>query len=155
MTVIVLLAAITGIAWNHRLLRDAYTGKYAIAKTPPEISTTTGAEMMPVGLMQVKDLFDRKEAVFVDARENSVFSQAHIANALSLPLANVDSALPMFQQKVPYSSILILYCSGYGCHDSKDLGKKLQTKGYQQILIFEGGFPEWQSAGFPIEGADL
>jgi rhodanese-related sulfurtransferase len=154
MTLIVLLATVAGIIWNHRLLADIYSGKYAAAETSPEVSTAPGTTMVPAGLMQVKDLFDRKEAVFVDARESSTFSLGHIAQAASLPLADLDSSLPGFQKKVPYNSTLVLYCSGYGCHDSKDLGEKLLKKGYQQILIFEGGYPEWKDAGFPIEGAN-
>ncbi len=154
MTLIALLAVVTGIIWNHRLLVDVYSGKYAVAETPPEISAATATTMAPAGLVQVKDLFDRKEAIFVDARESSVFSLGHIAEAASLPLADLDSSLQGFQKKVPYDSTLVLYCSGYGCHDSRDLGEKLLKKGYRQILIFEGGYPEWKDAGFPIEGAN-
>jgi len=57
-----------------------------------------------------------------------------------------------FQGKVPLESILVIYCNGFGCHDSTVLGEKLLDKGYTQILVFEGGFPEWKDAGLPTEG---
>jgi len=154
MILIILLAIAIGIAWNFRLLRNAYTGKPSAASVSPNVSAAPAAELIPAGLAQVKELYDKKEAVFVDARESSVYSGGHIRGATSLPLAELDSALPGFIGKVPYETNLVIYCSGYGCHDSKDLGNKLIQKGYRQILIFEGGYPEWKDAGFPIGGAN-
>jgi rhodanese-related sulfurtransferase len=153
MTLIVLLAVAIGITWNFRLLRAAYTGKLT-ATTPAPVISATPTVLIPAGLAQVKELYDKKEAVFVDARESSVYSQGHIKGATSLPLGTLDSALQGFTGKVPYKTDLVIYCNGYGCHDSKDLGNKLLQKGYRQILIFEGGYPEWKDAGFPIEGAN-
>jgi rhodanese-related sulfurtransferase len=154
MTLIILLAIAIGITWNFRLLRDAYTGKTSATTAAPIVSATPTAVLIPAGLAQVKELYEKKEAVFVDARESSVYSQGHIRGATSLPLAELDAALPGFTDKVPYETSLVIYCNGYGCHDSKDLGNKLIQKGYRQILIFEGGYPEWKDAGFPIEGAN-
>jgi rhodanese-related sulfurtransferase len=153
MTVIVLIAVTIGIIWNYHLLRELSSGKLSAPNPPPALSTTQKATLIPAGLMQVKELFDNKEAVFIDAREASVFSLGHIKGATSLPLATSDASLPGFMEKVPYETNLVIYCNGYGCHDSKNLGEKLLQKGYRQILIFEGGYPEWKDAGYPIEGA--
>lgn len=153
MTVIVLLAVMIGIIWNYRLLRDVSTGRLMKATQVPVISAAPTVTLIPAGLVQVKELFDNKEAVFVDARESSIFSQGHIHGALSIPLADLEVALPVFMKQVPFEKSLVIYCGGYGCHDSKNLGENLLQKGYRQVLIFEGGYPEWKDAGFPIAGA--
>lgn len=153
MTVIVLLAVTIGIIWNYRLLREISSGRLATESSPPEISAAPIASLIPAGLAQVKELFDTKDAVFIDARESSVFQQSHIKGATSFPLANLETTLPDFLKKVPYETNLVIYCNGYGCHDSKDLGQKLLKLGYRQIFIFEGGYPEWKDAGYPLEGA--
>lgn len=153
MTVIVLLAVTIGIIWNYRLLREISSGKPAVVTSPPEISAAPAAALIPAGLAQVKELFDSRNAVFIDAREDSVFQQGHIQGATSFPLAALETTLPVFLKKVPYTANLVIYCSGYGCNDSKVLGKKLLQSGYRQIFIFEGGYPEWKDAGFPVEGA--
>lgn len=152
MAVIVLIAAVVGIIWNHRMLLDVYSGKPAEAKSGPTVSREPVHTLVPTGLAQVKDLFERKDAVFVDAREGSVFSQGHIKGAFSFPVGEFEAKLVEFQKKVRLDSILVIYCSGFGCHDSKILGEKLQKKGYNQILLFEGGFPEWKDSGLPTEG---
>jgi rhodanese-related sulfurtransferase len=103
--------------------------------------------------MQVQELFERKEAVFVDAREGSVYSAGHIKGAVSLPVGEFESRLKTFRSTAPLDSQLVIYCSGYGCHDSKSLGERLLADGYRRILLYEGGYPEWKAAGLPIEGA--
>ncbi|MRR57257.1 MAG: rhodanese-like domain-containing protein [Deltaproteobacteria bacterium] len=152
MAVIVLIAAVVGIIWNHRLLLDVYTGKPAEAKSAPAVSREPVHTLVPAGLEQVKDLFARNEAVFVDAREASVFSNGHVKGAFSFPVGEFDAKLAEFRGKVAKDAILVIYCNGFGCHDSKLLGEKLVERGYNQILLFEGGFPEWKDAGLPTEG---
>jgi len=46
---------------------------------------------------------------------------------------------------------LMLYCSGFGCPDSFDLGERLLAEGYLDVRVYEGGFPEWRDAGLPVE----
>lgn len=153
MSVIVLVAVIVGIIWNHRMLLDVYSGKVAESGAASTSSREPAAALLPAGLMQVRELFEGKEAVFIDAREGGVFRQGHIKGAVSLPVGELDARLPDFHAKVPLDATLVIYCSGFGCHDSRTVGQKLLQSGYKQILIFEGGFPEWKDAGLPVEGS--
>jgi rhodanese-related sulfurtransferase len=153
MATIVMVAVVVGLAWNFTLLRDAGTGNLSASKPQPVITATDGKSMTPAPLVQVRELFERKEAVFVDAREGSVFSAGHIKGAVSLPVGEFVSRLKAFRAAAPLESLLVIYCSGYGCHDSKSLGEKLMADGYRSILIYEGGYPEWKDAGLPVEGA--
>jgi len=152
MSVIVLIAVIVGIIWNHRMLLDVYSGK-AVESGTVSPSREPAAALLPAGLMQVRELFEGQEAVFIDAREGGVFRQGHIKGAVSLPVGELDARLPDFHAKVPLDATLVIYCSGFGCHDSRTVGQKLLQSGYKQILIFEGGFPEWKDAGLPVEGS--
>jgi rhodanese-related sulfurtransferase len=45
---------------------------------------------------------------------------------------------------------LVIYCNGYGCPDSFDLGLRLIEAGYRDVRVFEGGLPEWRDAGLPV-----
>lgn len=154
MTTILLVAALIGIAWNHRLLRDVFRGQGITtpqALTPaPESSTTAPAMVLPLGLMQVKELFDSKEALIIDARDGDTYRKGHIRDALSLPLVEAERLLPIFAAKTPKERLIVVYCGGYDCHDSKTLGENLLATGFTQVFIFEGGFPEWRDAGYPV-----
>jgi len=62
----------------------------------------------------------------------------------------VEAYLPDFLSAVSRSRPLLLYCSGFGCTDSFDLGQRLMAEGYQTVYVFEDGFPAWEAAGLPI-----
>jgi len=148
---IVLVAAAAGGVWNSALLYNAWTGKSA-AVAPASGKAVPGAGMpLPAGLMQVKDFFDYKEAVFVDARDSATFAQGHIKGAISLPVGELEKKFAAFRTAVPADALLVVYCNGYDCHDSMELGKKLMASGYRNVFVFEGGFPEWKDAGYPVE----
>jgi rhodanese-related sulfurtransferase len=145
---IVIVSASIGAIWNRSLLISAWRGETAgQAQAAP-----TGEELpMPLGLMQVKEMYDAKQAVIVDARSAASFAEGHIAGAISLPLeaARKNPARPI-NVKLAGDATIIAYCNGFSCHDSMDLGKILMHAGYATVYVFEGGFPEWRDAGYPV-----
>jgi rhodanese-related sulfurtransferase len=145
---IVVVSSCIGLVWNRSLLTSAWRGESAgQAQAAPR-----GEEVpMPVGLVQVKEMFDAKQAVIIDARSSANFSEGHLAGAITLPLeeARKNPAQPL-KSKLPADATLIVYCNGFSCHDSMDLGKILMHAGYASVFVFEGGFPEWRDAGYPV-----
>jgi len=151
MALIVLAAAAIGIAWNRRLLYNAWTGRApAAGQSAPATSPQSGIPL-PIGLMQVREVYERKEALFVDARDAGTFAAGHIRGAVSIPVGYSDVRLPVFAASVPTATTLVVYCNGFGCRDSRDLGAKLLKAGYSKVYVFEGGWPEWRDAGLPAE----
>jgi rhodanese-related sulfurtransferase len=148
---ITLLAVIVGLTINHRLLRNAWYGSSSAAAAPAAM-TTTEQLPLPAGLLQVKELHAQQQAIFIDARDPYTFAEGHISGALSLPLGDADTGIVGFMAKTPFTTTIVVYCNGYGCHDSMDLADKLLRAGYQQVFVFEGGFPEWRDAGLPVSG---
>ena len=149
MLLILLVAAAIGGAWNRKLLLQAWKGE-APAMSKGGMGNRADIPL-PLGLMQVKELYDRKEAVIVDARDSETFDAGHIAGARSLTLGEFDDMLPRFISDVPPTAMIIVYCNGYGCHDSSELGARLLRAGYRSVFVFEGGYPEWRDANYPME----
>lgn len=144
---IVMVSATAGIAWNRTLLSGAWRGELTSqAETAPKAEELP----MPIGLVQVKEMHDARQAVVVDARSAASFAQGHLAGAISLPLeeARKKSTNPLKAQ-VAANATVIVYCNGFSCHDSMDLGKLLMHAGYSSVYVYEGGFPEWRDAGYP------
>ncbi|MBT1074910.1 rhodanese-like domain-containing protein [Geobacter grbiciae] len=160
MAAIVLIAAVIGIAWNHRLLLNVFRGEGVQAQQTPAAPTgaptaaPAAAAALPLGLMQVKELFDTGEAIIIDARDPETYRKGHIKGAISLPVGEADGLIPPFADRTPKDKLLVVYCGGYDCHDSKLLGEKLLAAGFTQVFIYEGGFPEWQDAGHPVTKGD-
>jgi rhodanese-related sulfurtransferase len=87
----------------------------------------------------------------IDARIPELYAEGHLPGAVSLPYAEVDGLLDSFKARVAKDESMIIYCSGYGCPDSFDLSLLLLAEGYQDVGVFEGGYPQWRDAGKPIE----
>ena len=56
------------------------------------------------------------------------------------------------KNEITKKDVYVIYCSGEGCSLSEDLGFYLYDElSFSQILIYEGGIPEWTSNNLPIE----
>ena len=141
---LVCLGVSIGLMFNYQLVKNAFEGEL-VAK--PVVESTEPLPV-PVSLTDVREL--SANAVVVDARISELYADGHLPSAVSLPLDEVDRHLSAFKAMYPGRS-LILYCSGYGCPDSYDLGLILIDNGYHDVMVYEGGFPEWRDAGLPIE----
>jgi rhodanese-related sulfurtransferase len=98
-----------------------------------------------------KVIFDRGDAIFIDARSEESFLMGHIAGAASLPIGKFAEKMPMLLDRYEPSTLMITYCSGRTCDDSHKLAQLLATIGYLNVRIFIDGYPAWEEKGFPSE----
>lgn len=135
-----------GLMVNHRLVLAASSGRVA---APVKVVESQQAHLpQPALLAEVRDLVG-SGALPVDARDATLYAEAHLPGALSLPLGEVETLLPQFRQRAA-ARTLVVYCNGYGCPDSFDLGVRLLAEGFADVRVFEGGLPEWRDAGLPV-----
>lgn len=143
------LGVLAGLAVNHRTVLDAFAGK--LAAPAPAAAAEERRLPQPVLLAESRELAGTG-ALLVDARDGALYADGHLPGARSLPFGEAEALLPEFRAQVAADRTLVLYCSGYGCPDSFDLGLLLLAEGYRDVRVFEGGFPEWRDAGLPVEG---
>ncbi len=160
--VLCVFAAAVGVSLNFQLIFKAFSGGNVVIQKVPVVEDTTittehndviTALPFPV-LLEDLELLLESGALFVDARSRTSYLDGHLDGAISLPFATVAQGLTQFKQQVSLSRTLIVYCSGYGCLDSFDLGVVLLEAGYAEVLVYEGGVPEWQAAGRPMQGVE-
>ena len=105
---------------------------------------------IPMNLSRAKQFFDKKAAMFIDARDPDEYAAGRIPGAVNLPseaitdperLENLDSR----------GRPVIVYCGGGTCEVSTNLAFALMQAGKKEVLVFMGGYPEWEAAGFPVE----
>lgn len=154
------LAVAVGLSLNFKIVFNAFSGKavstagVVAGNDQPQAGTSQepAALPVPVALDELDDLL-ADGAVLVDARNSVAFAAGHLPGAVSLPLGDFSQLRAGFTAKIPLTTTLITYCSGFGCPDSFDLGVLLLAAGYQDVLVYEGGVPEWRDAGRSLEGA--
>ncbi len=102
---------------------------------------------------QAKLLFDRG-VLFLDARRSSVYREGHIRGARSLSVWEADldgKLLALSQEGRDLASPLVAYCSGGDCEDSHQLAERLWSIGFNDVLVYRDGFPDWEKRGWPVE----
>ena len=104
--------------------------------------------LLAITLDQALELY-QKGTVFVDAREPEYYEEGHIKGAWNFPFfLELVFKLDSLQGK---DAPLVIYCSGDECGSSEDLAYELQAEGFSNLLVFKGGWTEWNSSGHPIE----
>jgi len=156
--VLVAFGALFGLTINHQLVLDAFAGRLVSQRPVVDAEQELQQEAplalpMPVLLEEVRQLV-ADGGLIVDARNPELFAAGHIEGAVSLPLADIDDVLSDFISRIDKDRVIVTYCSGFGCPDSFDLGMRLIEEGYNDVRVFEGGYPEWRDAGFAVAGED-
>ena len=141
--VLVLVAASAGLSLNYTMVMKAFTGRNVVIVPQASKSTTAAQFPLPVDYEEIDKLLIDGH-LLVDARDPNLFADSHLPGAVSFPLGEVDLLLVEFSAKFPRETPLIIYCNGFGCPDSFDLGVRLLAEGYQLVQVYEGGFPEWR-----------
>ena len=98
-----------------------------------------------------KYIFDKDEAVFVDARSQNDYDNGHIPGAVSFPVGRFEERVESFLNRYPAEQPIVTYCSGRACEDSHNLAQFLSDVGFTNIRVFIDGLPGWKAEGYPIE----
>jgi rhodanese-related sulfurtransferase len=91
---------------------------------------------------------------FLDARRTAVYAEGHIAGARSFPIweSSVEAAIKgLFDEGYDVNAPLVIYCSGGDCEDSHMLAERLHSFGFNNCLVYTGGFPDWEKRGLRTE----
>ncbi|MCC6158332.1 MAG: rhodanese-like domain-containing protein [Deltaproteobacteria bacterium] len=119
-----------------------------VAQSAPEDAPGLGN----LDLAGAKKAFDAG-AVFIDARSEHEFTAGHIAGAHHLYYADFEAKGTELLAKLPFDKTIVTYCSGEDCNASDILARHLLDFGFERVRVFFGGWPAWQAAGYPAEGA--
>jgi rhodanese-related sulfurtransferase len=85
-------------------------------------------------------------ALVLDARRMKDYELGHIAGARAFPVweSDIDARVTALVGEGRDGSIpLVLYCSGGDCEDSHMLAQKLFGAGFNNLLVYRDGWPDW------------
>ena len=86
----------------------------------------------------------------VDVRPSEEFAAGHVPGAINLPLKQLESRL----NQLPSDQEIVAYCRGPYCVLAFEAVARLREKGFKARRL-EDGFPEWKSAGLPVEKTSI
>jgi rhodanese-related sulfurtransferase/DNA-binding transcriptional ArsR family regulator len=97
----------------------------------------------------IHELLEKLEAgkvTVLDVRPETEYKQGHIANAISIPIAELSKRL----KELPKKGEIIAYCRGPFCVYADEAVALLTKAGYKASRM-EEGFPDWKLRELPIE----
>jgi len=105
-----------------------------------------------ISLAEMKRLFDQGSVIILDARDASEYEQGHIPGAINIPYDRIPEYFDVLTSQVPMDAHVVVYCRSLTCDFSDQLATELKIIGYKNISVFSGGWDQWTTAGYPIEG---
>ncbi|MEN8177953.1 MAG: rhodanese-like domain-containing protein [Pseudomonadota bacterium] len=116
-----------------------------LVKSTPQ--TVPGATTVDAGAAH--KLFE-EEVAFVDLRKEPAWNAGRIPGAIHLDIKKAFSQESLMNE-VNTDEAVVFYCSGIRCPRSAKASEKALSWGYTKVYYFRGGFPAWQTAGYPVE----
>ena len=102
--------------------------------------------------LEVAVALHREGSLFVDARAEEYLIDGYIPGAIANDdvgkLSNAIDSLNGFDKG------FVIYCSDDDCGSSEDLAYDLQDMGFNNILVFKGGWKMWSEANLGVEYND-
>ncbi len=87
--------------------------------------------------------------LFVDARAEEYLSDGFIPGAIASDDISILSN--QIETMIGFDTGFVIYCSDDDCGSSEELAYQFQDIGFNNILVFKGGWKSWKDAGLEIE----
>ena len=107
---------------------------------------TVKDELEPVRREELLARVNQGLVTVIDVRPEQEYAAGHLPGAINIPPQELELRL----KSLDTSQDVVAYCRGPHCVFSYDAVEKLRLNGVNACRL-EDGFPEWKSAGYPVE----
>ena len=138
---------------SFNALRDG--GISWLAKPMEKINSTNDIELN-IDVPSVREInletamnLQKNGTLFVDARSEEYLEDGFIPGAI-----NNDDTYALSDEiatLIGFDQGFVIYCSDDDCGSSEDLAYDLQEYGFNNILVFKGGWKTWSESGLDID----
>jgi rhodanese-related sulfurtransferase len=148
--VLAVLGVFVGVAANAFTPRPAPLGKAVVAAAaqPGAACAEPHGAIARIAVEEAKPLCIACTAAFVDTRSAAEFAAGHVTGAVHLaPGEPPDPVLGKLREK----GTVIVYDRDRECSAADQVAAGLQSRGFQDVRVLTGAWPEWLARGGPGE----
>jgi len=154
--IIFLISVFIGLIYNSSLeqplpIIGKYDSHFINRITKGEKPKTDLTHFRTINTEELSLLMADNQLTIIDARQPLEFQLGHIPGALNLPVGEFDTEYSNLSSFLEKNRTMVTYCNEMSCTDSELLAQKLKEHGFSKIVIYKGGYKEWQTNGYPIE----
>ena len=106
----------------------------------PELTS----RVVRIALEDFERLLNDGNVILIDVRPYHAFLQAHLPNAVSIPLEELEGALARLGAA---NARIALYCGGPAGKRSGRAAALLRERGFDRVYGLDGGIARWVSSG--------
>lgn len=121
------------------------------ANPGPPVPTSEELSEGEVTQDRLAGLLDAGRIVLIDARSPEEYERGHIAGAVNIPYDQLIGYYDTLRDRVPMDAYVVCYCESYTCDTSDNLATELRLMGYRNVVVYKGGWEEWEQSGHPVE----
>ena len=99
-----------------------------------------------IDTQQLVQLMNRENAVVLDVRDSTEYSQGHIPNALNIPYSALSGRVREIEQ---YKETPVVVTCKMGQHSSAATNI-LRKSGFTNVAKLRGGLMEWRGQNMPV-----
>ena len=104
------------------------------------------ADLEPVPAKELWQRVKQGLVTVLDVRPPEEYAQGHIRGAINVPVTELKKRL----HQIPAGQEVVAYCRGPYCLLAYEAVQVLRKKGIKARRL-EDGYPEWKSAGLPVD----
>ena len=147
------LAVILGLLFHWSLVQASFRGNLTalLDQKRQERREVQFQGVKTLDLAQAYQIWQKRQALFVDARKAEEFQELHVQEAVNVPPESWAELSSSELMKMDKGRELVVYCSQESCDDALKLSKKLKAAGFTRVMAFTGGFRAWDEAGYPAD----
>lgn len=112
-----------------------------------DVLTRKLSGVQTVSVNESVTIVNQQKGCFVDIRDSEAFAKSHIADAINIPLAEIDKHLGKLKKT---EQPLVVVCDSG--QKSRAAAKLLKAKGYSNVSVMSGGLYAWREAKLPLFG---
>lgn len=101
-------------------------------------------------LLTVREKFENREVLFIDARSAFAFAEGHIPGAVSIPFDALDESLETIIGLIGSGREVVVYCTDRKCDDALLLANELKAMGASKLVLYVDGYANWKRSGGPV-----
>lgn len=126
-------------------LRQLGEAQMADLRLARQAITAKSADVACIDRNTLRRLLRAGEVLLIDVRPAEEFAAAHLPGAISVPVAELDSAIASLPKRIE----IVAYCRGPYCMLAVEAVRAMKRLG-RKARRLEDGVTEWRSAGLPI-----
>jgi len=129
----------------YRALRAVGEARLAEVQQIARAFVDDRGQLEPIDRLRLFERVQAGEVVVLDVRPSEEYQAAHIAGAISVPLAELEQRLERF----PRDREIVAYCRGPYCVLAPKAAALLRGRGFKAVALGDG-VAEWRARGLPV-----